>query len=81
MLSRGLPLTLSRPVRLFSTLKVFDFKTITTQLKPSAQINAAIESCFGKLAKGEVDVPLPMHIGIHETAEAGPGDCHIKGVC
>jgi len=20
-----------------------------------------------------------MHIGIHETATAGPGDCHIKG--
>lgn len=27
----------------------------------------------------QVDVPLPMHIGIHETADAGPGDCHIKG--
>lgn len=27
----------------------------------------------------QVDVPLPMHIGIHETPTAGPGDCHIKG--
>lgn len=31
------------------------------------------------LAKGLVDVPIPMHIGIKETATAGPGDCHIKG--
>ena len=22
---------------------------------------------------------LPMHIGINESANAGPGDCHIKG--
>ena len=33
----------------------------------------------GELAKGKVDVPFPMHIGIDETATAGPGDCHIKG--
>ena len=31
------------------------------------------------LADGKVDVPIPMHIGIHETPTAGPGDCHIKG--
>lgn len=31
------------------------------------------------LAKGKVDVPIPMHIGIEESETAGPGDCHIKG--
>jgi len=31
------------------------------------------------LAKDKVDVPIPMHIGIHESSVAGPGDCHIKG--
>ena len=31
------------------------------------------------MSKGLVDVPIPMHIGIHETEAAGPGDCHIKG--
>jgi len=38
-----------------------------------------VEAAFGQLAKGEVEVPMPMHIGIKETAAAGPGDCHIKG--
>lgn len=60
-------------------LRVFDYKTIVSKLKPSASIVAAIESAFGKLAQGKVEVPLPMHIGIHEDGEAGPGDCHIKG--
>ena len=61
------------------TPKVFDYATVTANLKPSLEIVNAIEDGFGKLAKGEVDVPLPMHIGIDETAAAGPGDCHIKG--
>jgi ornithine cyclodeaminase/alanine dehydrogenase-like protein (mu-crystallin family) len=39
----------------------------------------AVEEAFSALAKGHVDVPIPMHIGIEETSEAGPGDCHIKG--
>lgn len=39
----------------------------------------AVEHAFGALAKGKVEVPLPMHIGINESANAGPGDCHIKG--
>ena len=39
----------------------------------------SVEQAFGALAEGKVDVPMPMHIGIHETATAGPGDCHIKG--
>jgi ornithine cyclodeaminase/alanine dehydrogenase-like protein (mu-crystallin family) len=38
-----------------------------------------VEHAFGELAKGKVEVPLPMHIGIHESPNAGPGDCHIKG--
>ena len=39
----------------------------------------AVEDAFSQLAQGKVDVPLPMHIGINETAAAGPGDCHVKG--
>lgn len=62
-----------------SLLRVFDYKTITTKLKPSASIVGAIELAFGKLSQGKVEVPLPMHIGIHEEGEVGPGDCHIKG--
>lgn len=59
--------------------RLFDYETITKNLKPSLQSINAIESAFGMLAKEQVDVPIPMHIGIHETANAGPGDCHIKG--
>ena len=51
--------------------KVFDYATVTANLKPSLEIVNAIEEGFGKLLKGEVDVPLPMHIGIEETATAG----------
>ena len=32
-----------------------------------------VEDAFAQLAQG-IDVPIPMHLGIHETAEAGPGD-------
>ena len=39
----------------------------------------SVEEAFAALAKGKVDVPMPMHIGIDESAVAGPGDCHIKG--
>lgn len=35
--------------------------------------------CISFAYASQVDVPLPMHIGVHETATAGPGDCHIKG--
>lgn len=68
--------------RSFATInppRLFDYNTITSKLKPSTTINDAIEKAFSLLAKGEVDVPIPMHIGIHESAAAGPGDCHIKG--
>jgi len=52
------------------------------EIKASVQEKHAIESvetAFGMLAKDKVDVPIPMHIGIDESPEAGPGDCHIKG--
>lgn len=41
----------------------------------------SVEEAFKALAKGKVDVPMPMHIGIEESDVAGPGDCHIKGGC
>ena len=58
--------------------KVFDFATITSNVLVADAIQP-VEECFAKLAKGEVNVPFPMHIGIPESAAAGPGDCHIKG--
>lgn len=79
---KGLPQvfkTTNRSLYSIPTPKVFDYATVTANLRPSLEIINAIEEGFGKLAKGEVDVPLPMHIGIDETAVAGPGDCHIKG--
>jgi ornithine cyclodeaminase/alanine dehydrogenase-like protein (mu-crystallin family) len=59
--------------------KLFDFQTIKNKVKPTIESITAIETAFGMLSKGLVDVPIPMHIGIHETEHAGPGDCHIKG--
>lgn len=47
--------------------RLFDYKTVTSNLKPSVAIIDAVEGAFAKLAKGQVDVPIPMHIGIHET--------------
>lgn len=58
--------------------RLFDYDTVTSVLKQSDAVEA-VEAAFGMLAKGKVDVPLPMHIGIDESATAGPGDCHIKG--
>ena len=58
---------------------LYDYDTIVNNVKPSAALVAAVEDAFGSLANGKVDVPMPMHIGIAETANAGPGDCHIKG--
>mmetsp|Transcript_5000 Transcript_5000/g.6882 ORF Transcript_5000/g.6882 Transcript_5000/m.6882 type:complete len:349 (+) Transcript_5000:104-1150(+) len=68
-------------VRAFATVpppRLFDYETITSTLKNSHAIES-VEAAFGMLAKGKVDVPIPMHIGIEETETAGPGDCHIKG--
>jgi len=59
--------------------RLFEYSIIKQNLKPSLQIIDAVEKAFGMLAKGKVDVPIPMHIGIHESEVAGPGDCHIKG--
>jgi len=47
--------------------KLFEYNLIKSQMKASSQINSAIENAFGMLAKGLVDVPIPMHIGIHES--------------
>ncbi|KAJ8609339.1 hypothetical protein CTAYLR_009287 [Chrysophaeum taylorii] len=58
--------------------RLFDYETIVANLTVRDAIEA-VEEAFGKLAKGQVDVPLPMHIGIDETDDYGPGDCHIKG--
>jgi len=61
------------------TPKLYDYDTIVAKVGPSETLVAAVEDAFGQLAQGKVDVPMPMHIGIAETAAAGPGDCHVKG--
>mmetsp|Transcript_25301 Transcript_25301/g.40585 ORF Transcript_25301/g.40585 Transcript_25301/m.40585 type:complete len:157 (+) Transcript_25301:50-520(+) len=58
--------------------KLFSYDEITANVKEKHAIES-VEAAFGMLAKGKVDVPIPMHIGIEESPEAGPGDCHIKG--
>ncbi|GKY93434.1 hypothetical protein MPSEU_000311000 [Mayamaea pseudoterrestris] len=62
----------------FPAPRLFDYATITKNLSVADAIDS-VESAFGALAQGNVEVPLPMHIGIHESNVAGPGDCHIKG--
>jgi ornithine cyclodeaminase/alanine dehydrogenase-like protein (mu-crystallin family) len=62
----------------FPAPKLFDYDTIVKNLKVTDAIES-VEQAFGALSKGQVDVPMPMHIGIEESSEAGPGDCHIKG--
>jgi ornithine cyclodeaminase/alanine dehydrogenase-like protein (mu-crystallin family) len=70
----------------FPPPRLFDYATVTAHLSVSDAISA-VETAFGKLAQGQVDVPMPMHIGIAATdaassptgAAIGPGDCHIKG--
>ena len=58
--------------------QLFDYETITANLSVGDAIET-VEAAFCSLAAGKVDVPLPMHITIDETAAAGPGDCHVKG--
>jgi len=58
--------------------RLFDYQTIVENVTVSDAVDS-VEAAFAKLAAGKVDVPFPMHIGINETATAGPGDCHIKG--
>mmetsp|Transcript_18118 Transcript_18118/g.24928 ORF Transcript_18118/g.24928 Transcript_18118/m.24928 type:complete len:357 (-) Transcript_18118:261-1331(-) len=62
----------------FPAPRLFDYETVTSNLTVSDAIDS-VEEAFASLARGTVDVPMPMHIGIDETANAGPGDCHIKG--
>ena len=57
---------------------LFDYETVTSNLTVADAIES-VEEAFGALARGKVDVPMPMHIGIEESPAAGPGDCHIKG--
>jgi hypothetical protein len=61
----------------FPAPRLFDYETVTSNLSVVDAIDA-VEAAFGALAKGKVDVPMPMHIGIEETDAAGPGDCHIS---
>ena len=78
---RGAPS--SQAFRAFATAgfpapRLFDYETVTSNLSVDDAIES-VEEAFAALAKGKVDVPMPMHIGIDESAVAGPGDCHIKG--
>lgn len=71
----------SSSLRSFATFpapRLFTYETVTSNLSVKDAIDS-VEKAFGALAQGKVDVPMPMHIGIDETANAGPGDCHIKG--
>ena len=61
----------------FPAPRLFDYATVTSNLSVGDAIES-VEAAFGALAKGNVDVPMPMHIGIEETDTAGPGDCHIS---
>lgn len=69
---------MTRALSGFPAPRLFDYETVSTNLKVSDAITA-VEDAFAALARGEVDVPMPMHIGIEESSVAGPGDCHIKG--
>ena len=62
----------------FPAPRLFNYETVTSNLSVADAIES-VEKALGALAEGHVDVPMPMHIGIEETATAGPGDCHIKG--
>jgi len=62
----------------FPPPRLFDYETVTANLTVGDAISS-VEEAFAALAQGNVDVPMPMHIGINESSVAGPGDCHIKG--
>lgn len=74
----GIEQTACRALATVPGPRLFDYDTVTSVLKQSDAVEA-VEAAFGMLAKGKVDVPIPMHIGIDESENAGPGDCHIKG--
>lgn len=67
-----------RSVSAFPAPRLFDYETVTANLSVRDAIES-VEEAFKALARGKVDVPMPMHIGIDESDVAGPGDCHIKG--
>jgi len=62
----------------FDPPRLFTYEDVTANLTVGDAI-PAVEEAFSSLAKGKVDVPMPMHITIDETSAAGPGDCHVKG--
>lgn len=62
----------------FPPPRLFSYEDVTANLTVADAISS-VEECFSALAKGKVDVPMPMHITIDESSTAGPGDCHIKG--
>jgi len=68
----------SLSVTAFPPPRLYNYETVTKNLSVGDAIEA-IEECFIALAKGQVEVPVPMHIGVGESSIAGPGDCHIKG--
>jgi ornithine cyclodeaminase/alanine dehydrogenase-like protein (mu-crystallin family) len=78
LFSRTVVQSFSTPKAAFPAPRLFDYETVTKNLSVADAI-ASVEHCFAELARGKVDVPIPMHIGIHESEQAGPGDCHIKG--
>jgi len=61
----------------FPVPRLFDYETVTSNLSVTDAIDS-VENAFAALAKGNVEVPMPMHIGIKESDNSGPGDCHIK---
>lgn len=70
--------TTTRSFSAFPAPRLFDYEAVTKNLTVADAISS-VEEAFSALAKGKVDVPMPMHIGVEETSVAGPGDCHIKG--
>jgi len=62
----------------FAPPRLYNYEDIKANLTV-ADAMESVEAAFAALARGEVDVPMPMHITVGESADAGPGDCHIKG--
>lgn len=44
----------------FPAPRLFDYETVTSNLTVADAIES-VEMAFGRLAKGQVDVPMPMH--------------------
>lgn len=70
--------TATRSLSAFPAPRLFDYETVTSNLTVNDALES-VEEAFSALGRGKVDVPMPMHIGVEESAAAGPGDCHIKG--